>query len=369
MSSIFNQLIKSVVLFLSCVISLSFVSKAFAEPYLAYKTGNPCSACHVNPTGGGARNSFGNAYGSQLLPENASNDFVDYSNLGYGIGIGGNLRGGFIATDPKVGDDTRGFETETGQIYLHVKPKNSRISFYLDEQIAPNSATNREAFIMLDVNESTYLKMGKILVPFGIRLQDDASFVRTASQSSFANSDNGVELGLQKDKFNFTFGLNNGTDSSRNNDDQFRYAGQVEYLAGPWRLGSGAMINNFEEGDRVSFNIFGGGHFWGLTFLSEIDFIEDDTIVDINGETLGQVVLFAEVNKEVKKGLNLKLTYEWQDNSTEIKDDVRERFSGVIEYTPFANFQLRSGLRVLTDEVENSTVESNTFFAQAHLYY
>ena len=356
----------------SVLIGLLFsfaMNDSLAEPYLAYKTNNPCSACHVNPTGGGMRNSFGVIYGNTILPARSNDSVVDFSDLGNGIGIGGNLRANFEYSSPEIGEDFQGFETESGQIYLSVRPKGSKLSFYIDELVAPNNASSREAFVMYDFDENTYLKFGEMLVPFGIRLQDESAFVRVATQSSFANSDNGLELGLNRNDWHFIFTLNNGTSASNNNDDQFRYSAQGEYLGGPWRIGSGAMINNFDDGDRTVFNVFGGGTAGKFTFLSELAFIEDDTITNVDGDSLGQVAAFAEVNFEAQKGLNLKLSYDMLDQDTDAEESVISRLSGIVEYTPISNFQVRGGVRLTTDDADNSGQETDDVFIQGHVYF
>jgi len=52
----------------ACCLALLFAASVHAEPYLAVGQGAKCSQCHVNPSGGGLRNPFGDVFAQTQLP-------------------------------------------------------------------------------------------------------------------------------------------------------------------------------------------------------------------------------------------------------------------------------------------------------------
>lgn len=348
---------------------------ATAEPYLAFKTNRMCSACHINPIGGGARNSFGAYYGSQILPETLGDaGSTNPGLLSESFSIGGDLRFSYdqVSRDqnPQEGDDgdSASFNTQSAQIYISIAPKNSKFSLYIDQQISPGSAVSREAYVLTKLKGQHYVKAGKMMIPYGIRLEDDSAYIRQATQINFDNSDNGVELGLEFDSFNLNFSVTNGTSRSSNDDDNFQGALRGEYLGNNWRLGSSLLVNDAELGRRTMSNVFGGFHWRGFVVLAEVDRIVDEG-AGIDGADKVQTVSFIEINKTLARGYNLKLTSEYLDPDNDIDENERVRNSIVFEYTPYAHFQLRGGIRIGEDVPERDEGNFNSFFMQEHMYY
>ena len=363
---------------LGAVITLSIIfisTPSLAEPYLAYKTNNKCSACHVNPVGGGARNTYGNFYGTRVLPAKAGDDVMfDPGALADTLRIGTDIRANFTHTNQEESatDDTtttQGFETQNAQVYLHFQPKGSRFSFYLDEQVAPGAALTREAFVLARLGKSHYIKAGRMMLPYGIRLEDDSAFVRQFTQFNFDNNDNGVELGLEFQRAVVNFAVTNGTSSDRNEDDKLQYLVKTEWLGNNWRVGGNALINQSSGGDRQMYGAYAGINLAGFTFLFEADRIRDESIQNAFGDDIEQNIFFAEVNRQIRDGLNLKLTYELADPDINIDENQRTRSSAVAEYTPVSNVQFRGGLRIGDDIPQRDIGNFNTFFVQAHFYY
>ena len=77
----------------SSVCNLFLIATVTAEPYLALRSNQKCSACHINPLGGGARSSFGAYYGSQVLPAKPGNQTLfDSGQITETFRLGADLR-------------------------------------------------------------------------------------------------------------------------------------------------------------------------------------------------------------------------------------------------------------------------------------
>ena len=357
--------IKTIILGL-CAWLLIGANSAWAEPYLAVRTGLKCMACHTNPTGGGKRTAFGRSYGQTLLPaEPASEPMADL--FGRYLDIGGDLRASATFSNTPGGDDQSAFNTDRANIYLEARLIPQRLTLYLDQQFAPGS-DSREAWLMLwNKRHTTYLKAGRLFLPFGLRLEDDTAFIRSATGINFSTADNGVEAGLESGPWSLQLAVSNGAGggAETNNGKQFSLRG--EFVKPRWRLGGSANFNDGEAGqDRNMQNLFAALNAYGLQWLAEIDRIEDRNTAAGNIE---QLATLFEVNREIRKGHNLKLTLEYLDPDTDIDENQRTRSSLVWEATILPLLQIRFGARIADGIPQNESQNTDLYFIQLHGWY
>lgn len=306
-------------------------------------------------------------YGHTQLPVTGS----DFTNAELGkindlIGLGGNLRYNGEYSQDDADNSNASFRVDSAQLYVAVTPKDTGLTFYIDQQIAPGAAVNREAWIAYQFGGQHYVKAGKMYLPFGLRLEDDSAFVRQATGFNFDSSDNGIELALEYSQSSVNFFIANGTGAVSNNDDKFLFGVRGEKLFNNFRLGSTAVLNDAENGTEQFFNLYAGANWQAFTFLAELDWIftEQD-----NADDIEQLVGLFEVNYAWKKGLNLKFTSEFLDANLDIDNNHETRYSLLLEYAPISNLQLRGGLRISDGIPQQPERSSERFFVQSHLYF
>ena len=218
-----------------------------AEPYIAVQQGLMCGQCHVNPTGGGLRSALGNVMAQTQLaahgmPAGApawSGQLTDY------FAAGGDLRAAAIWSQTQGASAASTLSLEQFRAYLGVSVLPDRLLLYLDEQLAPDTSVNREAWVMYrPASRSWYLKAGRLYLPFGLRLQDQQAFTRQVAGVNMDTPDNGAELGYANATWDAQLALSGGAAGGTTPGNGRQYTAQVARVLSRWRVGVGANRND-----------------------------------------------------------------------------------------------------------------------------
>jgi len=358
------------------MLCLAASSAAFAEPYLAVQEGLKCAACHVNPSGGGMRNTFGQIWSQTAWPEKRIDTGDPWTGeLSRYFAIGGNLRASGSYTHVPNQRSLTAFDVDDGRVYLDVRAIPNRLSLYFDERIAPGGSINREAYARVSfADQRYYVKAGQLYLPFGIRLQDDGAFTRQVTGINFATPDRGVEFGIETAQWTAQLAITNGTAGGPATPNGKQFSARVERVTPRWRAGAsfnfddsskGTTATGIELGKRQMQNVFAGLRTGPVAWLVEGDYIIDNTLVPNRKQTVGLV----EADWRLRPGQNLKLTAEYFDPDTDVSNDYQDRFSLVWEYTPFQFAQLRVGVRNYDGIPQNDLQNQRLVFVQVNGYF
>lgn len=356
----------------ACLVAqLLLVRQAHGEPYLAVQGGYKCAVCHTNPSGGGKRTVFGNAYAAGTLARTTLSTLGGENQTWSGdinrwFAIGGDLRAAFDHVDTPEQQAQSEFAVSRGTLYAEVKVIPDRMTFYVDQQVAPGGSINREAYALIAAGGGKYrIKAGKFFLPFGFRLQDDSAFVRQFTGINFDTPDQGIELGLEIDRWSAQIAVTNGSAGASDSDTGKQASLRVSYINPGWRVGVSYNFNNAELGDREMLGVFAGLRTGPIAWLAELDAITDDTAIG----KLDSVASLLEANWRIAAGHNLKVSYEFYDPDEDIDADDRNRLSLVWEYWAFQNFQSRIGLRTNDGIPSLPLTNQDNFFAELHVYF
>lgn len=356
----FKSIFIAIILFGVCCIG---ASKTRAEPYLAVREGMFCSSCHVNISGGGMRNAFGNVYGqNQLVVRSLLPSKPWTGELVSPIYLGGNARQSVRNFDVDDVDTNSEFTTDRVSIYLSAA-LNDFVSLMVDQQVAPGGSINRESWLQIK-SGAWYVKAGKMFLPFGWRLEDDSAFVRQVTGINFNSGDNGMEFGYEQGAWSAQLAVTNGSGGSNSElDDGKQSSFRVAHLNRNFQIGVNANLNNTDLGERTTAGVFVGLNTGPVTWLGEWNQIDNSDFVG----GVDQQVGLLEANYLLTKGHNLKVTLESHQFDSITED--RRRLSVVYEYFPMSFTQFRIGLRERDSDDPNALLNSREMFGQMHVYF
>ncbi|HSP05912.1 MAG TPA: hypothetical protein VLR94_01985 [Acidobacteriota bacterium] len=353
------------------ILLLLLPSCLFAEPYLALREGLKCSSCHVNRTGGGKRTRMGTGFGTQALPW----DKIDlnekkiphfWSVLDDNLSIGGDFR--FLNDSVfEEHNTTNTFQTDKANVYLSVKVLPDMLSFYLDEGLAPGGAQTREIFAMFEAMPAHgWIKAGKFLPPYGLRLEDDGDYIRQVTGFNFSNPDLGVEIGVEPGNWTFAASATNGTSGTTDNNTAKQAVASTVYVRDAFRVGASGSWNSGEAGDKNSGAAFAGLHLGRAVLLGEVDAIRD---APKQGRTSNQIVTYSEISYLVHDGMTLKAGYEYFDPDTGIKENERDRVLVGAEFFPVPFLNLSVYYRFNQSIPQNKPQNADELTFRLHLYF
>lgn len=345
-------------------------SPAFAEPYFAVQQGIKCVTCHVNPTGGGMRNAFGNTWARTVLPARAIDLGVaeDWTgSVNRFVALGANLRASGTYTDTPHQEAQSAFDVDEARLYLELTAIPDRLAVYLDQRVAPGSSSNLEAYGRYwSANRSWYIKAGQMYLPYGLRLEDDSAFVREVPGINFDTPDRGVEAGIETARWSAQFAVSNGTASGPENDQGKQYSARAEFVQSIWRAGASYSFNDADVGDRQLANVFAGLKTGPVSWLAAADYVTDESF---SAGERHQWVGLLEANWLISQGNNLKLTAEFFDPDNDLDEDEQNRYSAVWEYTPIQFLQLRLGVRIYDGIPQNDLQNRKLAFLQMNAFF
>lgn len=314
---------------------------AFAEPYIAVRTGFKCSQCHMNRSGGGMRTDYGSVYSQyKLLIGSPAQDSMPLSfdpKLNNAVTIGANWRVEQVRTQEyntgtTVLPSSDNLIPREGNLYINIELVKGFLSAYIDETMAP-APGNREFFANINLPGSTYFKFGNMLLPYGFRLMDDEAFVRKYTNYTYNRSAIGYELGFEPGPLSLVANLT---------PEHISTVGSLVFKDMPvirnFRFGGsygGSIKKKLRDKEKTQ-GAFGAFSLGMFTVLGERDWITKDTIQSIAD--------YMEVDFLPMRGLNFKFVHEyyWPNKEIPMANNGRRRVTAGVE--PFITQFLQVGL-------------------------
>jgi hypothetical protein len=349
---------------------LCFVAHgAQAEPYLAVQLGLKCGQCHVNPTGGGLRTTFGDVFAQTVLPAQHLDTSLDNwtGQVGPYLRVGGDFRfEGSVTQVPHL-SSLQQFALEQTRVYLEADVIPNRLLAYVDEQVAPGGALNREAYLLYwTATHDWYLKAGQMYLPFGLRLQDQTAFILTATGINMTTPDQGVEFGWERGHWDAQLAVSNGTAGGAVHGDGKQYSTQLAILESRWRVGIAANRNDQSDGAKTAYGIFGGLKTGPLSWLAQAEITDDQSIANGQGKQFATLV---EANWLIARGNNLKITEEFLNPNRTVPNGEQTRLSLVYELTPIQFAQIRAGFRRNDGIPQDNAEHQRQYFVELHGFF
>ncbi len=327
--------------------SFMILSTLEANPRFAVENGAACSLCHVNPTGGGLRNDYGTTiFALEELPLKGLTHLNNANwtgTVGEHIRVGGDLRVQSLLLAPNDSKLRMPLFPMQATAYFNIALSHNLNLYYKHELSNPSAS---EYWLLIENQSGTsWLKAGKSLPDFGIKIEDHSAFIRGGNlRLSNGLSREGlffapppyhslpgmVELGTTPARdWRFTTSISNGY--AVGTEAGYGFSEPVGHKALTTKLsffhtvaenhGVNLNVSTISEGDVRGLGVSGGISLGGLTWLFETDRIQN---LDPGATAFA---VYHKVSAKIEQGFFGTAQYEFFDPDLHLLNGALQRFT------------------------------------------
>ncbi len=349
---------------------LTLISTLLGLPSYAIAQNSNCINCHVNPTGGLMRNDYGsNIYSlDELSIRKWINEDKEFD--------------GFIFDSIQIGGEFR-IQSYNGQESNSIFPMQidlySNVEFDNNISLFMKYGAKQELYLLLDnFRDVDWIKIGKTIPDYGLKLDDHTSFIRGGNSSNtfiYSGSiDQGlifdyaaeyndpilVEMGLKINKnISLTSSISNGILPGNENNITISIKSKSSSPYGNLLFGSSLM----KEKDFKMLGIFGGFSRKKITLSFEFD-----KAYNWIG-SYKSIASYMELIYKPIQGVHLTAKYDYFDKDLSVLNGSTERYSFGVNFFPINMLELKFQLREYKLFSISDTNINTEYLVQLHTWF
>ena len=354
---------------------------ASAKPEFSARQNTPCWKCHVSPTGGGIRNPTGFSFSRQTALEAATRflneNYKDFGEFVPAVGdylqFGADMRAMWHdrAQDPDVDGDE---QVNSSTFYL------MEAAMYADAHLLPvlhltggydAAQQTFEAYGQIDnLPAGLYARVGRFLLPYGIRLDDHTAFTRAPLGFHNTGQDAGIELGVRPGPAFVLAALTNGNpgDATADRDGDY-YAVTAQTGVRFWKVAlGGSFFHNTRAGlVRRTYGPWLTAGIWKFSYIGEAGIFDQERLAPADANDTEFIRGWAVthlLDVEIIRGLALQGMYTHWDPNWDILDDHVYRIVGGVNFFPIPFFETQFQYRY---NAENDSIDNDEILFMAHV--
>ncbi len=364
---------------------LFMATPATAMPRFSARKGLPCSACHVDPTGGGMRNDFGrDVFALTELP--ASDGASDTPREPPPAALGADVRLLYMHLRKRHADQPRinSFYLMESSLYVAASP-SEEVTLYLAPTIHGSESVFFEAAALFRPGwHGAYVKAGRFVPAYGYKLANHTAFVRKQLGFGATAKSTGVELGVQPGPFSAQVSVFNGTgegdwDENPGKGVSTRLAYQLRTRPVKLEAGLSGYYNvdgqpaeddptgqDTRRGD-IRAGVFGSLGSGRFTWLGEADL----SVVDDRREpaAVRRLASYQALAFAAMRGLDIVATYELWDDDLDASGNAVHRVGGGIDRYPWPGLELTLRYRATIGDERHALADIHEMLAVAHVFF